>query len=312
VVSCHHRPIARPKTKFLPALLWGTVGLAWTGATGATSLTPPTGYTKAQLLIEDQFAAPSLDTTKWNPWLGQKGVRWCNWTTTATLPNPYSGETLARSKFNLEYYDPYPYGGGSNTSGNHLVGGNGLQLVASKSTYFGSLGYSWAAAAISGTGKKMIIPATGGYLQVSAKMPDMSQGAWPALWMLPETGSGNSAWDWEFGYTRGGHPNFVSQLSVYGDRTTAVVTSPTDLTTAYHTYGIEYRPASSSKTNDGKMSFYLDRKLVGSYPSPQTGSFEVIILLQMAKNAAGWHSVVGANTVGPYVMHVANVQIYSL
>lgn len=149
---------------------------------------------------------------------GQAGARWCDWTGSACgLPSPYSGETLSGSPYNLEYYDPYPYGYGANTSGNHLVGGNGsLQIIATKSSHFSSLGYSWAAATISGTHKAMVIPAAGGYLQVHAKIPDCSQGAWPGIWMMAEAG-GLPNFDIEFGYTEGGrHPGAPAFATAQG------------------------------------------------------------------------------------------------
>lgn len=286
----------------------------------AVQLAPPSGYVSGQLLAEDQFTGTSLDTTKWQPWLGQNGGRWCDYQTYCALPSPYSGETLRTGSaynFDAEYYDPYPAAYSTNTSGNHLVtGSGGLQIIASKSShftgsYYGVNGFTWASAAISSTGKSMVIPATGGYLQISAKLPDMTQGAWPAIWLLSENGSG-SAIDFEFGYSGSAGPNRTYQISWCCDTTAAVLAAPSDLSQAYHTYGLEYRPASSSSTNDGKITFYLDGVQVGSYASNQTGAYEVILVLQMAQNASGWHAVVSGTTTGPYTMYVNDAQIYSL
>ena len=37
---------------------------------------PPSGYTTQQMIFDDQFSGTSLDTTKWNTYLGAQGIVW--------------------------------------------------------------------------------------------------------------------------------------------------------------------------------------------------------------------------------------------
>ena len=48
----------------------------------------PAGYTAQQMIFDDQFSGTSLDTTKWNTYLGAQGIVWNN---RGHLPLPYSG-----------------------------------------------------------------------------------------------------------------------------------------------------------------------------------------------------------------------------
>ena len=111
------------------------------------------------------------------------------WGNLGTLPWPYSGMNYSTSAFQVMYNDPYPYGYQINTTGAHLTGGNGnLALEAKPSDQFSSLGYSWASSAVT-TYDKAYLPATGGYVQWSAKMPDSRYGAWAGLWLLSPNGA---------------------------------------------------------------------------------------------------------------------------
>jgi len=263
----------------------------------------PPGYTSAQLVGEDKFTTSSLDTTKWNPWLGQNGGRWAGGG--IPLPAPFSSETLAVSPYNAEYYDPYPYASSTNTTGQHLTGGNGLNITASPSTYFdGKSGvYDWASATISSTGHtSMILPATGGYVQITAKIPDSSHGAWPFFWFLGEGSNRTQNVDWEFGYSKS--PNSAMALGI-NDKTVATPIASVDLSKDYHTYGTKYVPGKS-------FTFYLDNQQVATAPTTNTGAFELTIGLQMATSkASGWHTVADpAKYPGPYVLAVKDVQVF--
>ena len=48
----------------------------------------PAGYTTQQMIFDDQFSGSSLDTTKWNTYLGAQGIVWNDY---GSLPAPYSG-----------------------------------------------------------------------------------------------------------------------------------------------------------------------------------------------------------------------------
>ncbi len=46
------------------------------------------GYTTQQMIFDDQFSGTSLDTAKWNTYLGAQGIVWND---RGRLPSPYSG-----------------------------------------------------------------------------------------------------------------------------------------------------------------------------------------------------------------------------
>ncbi len=302
-----------------------TVGLSNTGNTssqtatnpGATSavtvnasLPPPAGYSTAQLIFEDTFASASLDTTKWNPWLGDD--TYGRWGDRGALPSPYSAENAG--SYQIQYNDPYPYGSGAGTNGNHLGGGSGiLQEVATPSGYFSSLGYSWASGAVSSYGKEYL-PAEGGYLQISAKMPDSSYGAWGCLWLLPTAGSNGAEFDLQesgtYGTTGSSTANDILASHWWGgSQTQHTANTGTDLSAGYHTYGVEYRPGQSWKV-------YLDGNLMFTWTDgvSTNAAYQVIIELEMAgSSTAGWHTVADpVNHPGPFELDVNDVQIYSL
>ena len=51
-------------------------------------MSPPAGYTTQQMIFDDQFSGTSLDTTKWNTYLGAQGIAWNNY---GRIAMPYSG-----------------------------------------------------------------------------------------------------------------------------------------------------------------------------------------------------------------------------
>jgi|UPI0004897829 hypothetical protein len=276
----------------------GSVKLAIGAATSTSStagsstvgsiLPAPAGYSSSQLVGEDKFTASSLTATKWNPWLGQNGNRWTGGN--KPLPSPYSSETLSVSPYNAEYYDP-----------SRVDTGGGLKITASPSTKFS--GYKWGSGFVSSTGhKEMILPATGGYVQITAKLPDGSSGAWPCFWFLGEGSNSHQNVDWEFGYSKA--PNSAMALGV-NDKTVAMPVASVDLSKGYHSYGTKYVPGKS-------FTFYLDNKQIASTPTSNTGAFELTIGLQMATAAAtGWHTVADPTKhPGPHTLSVSDVRVY--
>lgn len=271
---------------------------------GAYRMAAPSGYSFSAMIGEDQFTSASLDTTKWNPWLGQAGGRWNGGS--AALPSPYSAETISSSPYNAEYYDPYPYGYSTQTAGNHLAGGGGypLQMIAAPSNHFSgsNAAYVWAASAICSTGKTpMIVPSGGGFVQVLMQIPDCSFGCWPVIWFLGETNT-NQNMDWEFGYN--GNPNKIMSLGV-NDTTVSQPVAGVDLSQGYHIYGTKYVPGTS-------YTCYLDGTQIYTGSTTNTGSFEIMLGLQMANsNASGFHTVSDTvNHPGPFVLSIAEVQVY--
>jgi len=278
----------------------------------ATSLAPPAGYSSSQLIFEDQFTSATLDTTKWNPWMGTDNYG--RWGDLGLLPNPYSAVSncannncLTASFYNLEYEDLYSYGYSTSTAGIHLTGSGHLAEFCNPSSRFSSFGYSWACSTIT-TYSHAYLPATGGYVQWHAKMPDSRYGAWAGLWML-DPNSSNEIDIQESGYLLGStSPNQVMAMNVHtSGNFQQHVDTGVDLSAAYHTYGIQYLPGKSIK-------MYLDGNLMttftSSIPSVQYG---LIISNTMANsNASGWHTVADpVNHPGPFEYDIDDVQIYS-
>jgi hypothetical protein len=286
--------------------------LAVSAATGTTSLSPPAGYTTSQLIFDDQFSNSTLNTNNWNPWIGND--QYGRWSDKGNLPSPYSGMNEPGA-YQIMYYDPYPAGDSTNISGQHLVTGTGLREIASPSSYFSNLGYSWVASGISSYGK-VYLPATGGYVQFLAKMPDSTHGAWAGLWFLSKGGSAAEMDLQESGYPAAGAPNanYVLASHWQGPGGNQVIQNTgVDLSAAYHIYGIEYNPGQWWKV-------YLDGKLMASWINGVNGvvipndAYEILIDLEFAGSTASpWHTIANATSYpGPFEFDVREVQIYKL
>jgi hypothetical protein len=268
-------------------------------------LPPPAGYSSSDLIFDDQFNEPSLSAA-WNPWIGGPGgAMWGDWDGQENLlPYPYSGFTT--TGLQPMYDDPYPYSGGVGTTGAHLVGGNGtLSFIATPSDMFSDLGYSWAAAGISSS--SLVLPATGGYVQWDAKMPDSSAGAWGGLWLLGADGSEMDVQ--ESGYLLGStNPNDVLASNWHdGSPWQVVQDTGQDLSADYHTYGLEYVPGQS-------FTVFLDGQQMAQWTDnvPFT-SFEILTDLEVAGPDAWFHTVADpSSNPGPFELDVKDIQVYSL
>ena len=350
--------------------------MVYGGGVGSGTVTPPTAniaapvvaghtYTSSMLLTEDTFSSPTIDQTKWYNTMGERGFRWSD---NGLLTRPYSGvnctantNTSCNNSFSTTYYDPYPYGAsytynGATTTigsltGDRMTGGTaaGLGLSAQSSSSKSNLGYTFTSSAITGCGgaaengnvcKSMVIPATGGFLQIRAKLADARWGAWPSLWALPVgpgscpySGGNSCEMDIQEGGTLGGSCSSAapdpcanrmlamhwwggngSTIPVVGQQ---VVDTGVDLSADYHTYGIEYRPGVSWKV-------YLDGVLKFTWTNgvPTNMAYEVIMDVEVFNNthtggpnppSASWHSYTdAANHPGPFTSFINDVQIYSL
>lgn len=284
--------------------------LAATPAPSSSVMAPPAGYTASQLIFEDQFTGATLNANNWNPWMGQNGNRWGD---LGRLPSPYSaGSNNAATT--ISYDNCYPAGTAvDNGAGIHLLtGASGLQAIASPDMTYSSLGYTWAGAQISSYGH-MYLPATGGFLQIRAKMPDQRWGGWGALWLLPNGGTDGSEFDIiDGGVNVAGNGNSASNSTMFskwfGTGEGSFYSAGVDLTADFHTYGVEYKPGYWFKV-------YLDGKLIHTWTNgvSSNAAYEIIITNQIANPSdSGWHSVPDANHQVPFTLTVDDVQIYKL
>lgn len=270
-------------------------------------LTPPQGYAADQLIFKETFDSPTLDTTRWNPWLGDD--QFDRWSNRGALPSPYSGmncDSNCSDSNQIMYYDPYPYGSGASIDGDHLVGGNGkLAMIAKPGNHFSGLGYSWSSSCVTTYGKTYL-PAQGGYVQIRAKMPDSRYGAWAGFWLLSTNGAEMDIQ--ESGYLLGGaNVNNVLASNWHGGGSQNVQDTGMDLSADYHTYGVEYLPGQSWKV-------YLDGQLMATWTSgvPTGAPYQLLIDLEIAgPNTAGWHTVADAmGHPGPFALLIDEVRIY--
>jgi beta-glucanase (GH16 family) len=116
---------------------------------------------------------------------------------------------------------------------------------------------------------------TYGYVQIVAQIPG-GAGTWPALWMLPTS----QAWPPEIDIMEnGGSPNTELTTFHWGtsedpQQQSTNVTSPTDLTVGWHTYGLAWAP--------GSLTWYLDGKVVDTYTGSNVPSEPMYLLADLA------------------------------
>ena len=262
----------------------------------------PAGYTTAQMIFDDQFSGTSLDTTKWNTYLGAQGIVWNDY---GHLATPYSGPNTPITNEAAMY-------GPSQVSVN-----DGLTLTAQHNTneYAGT--YPWISGAVTTEGK-FSLPTTGWYVQAKIKLPDMTQGMWPGLWFLPAVPGPFNEIDFvQGGFTEGGGPVNQSPLATgyfpSGQSSPVSETVPTldfDATAGYHIYGIQWTPGVG-------LQGFVDGNLVWSLPNASVPGgivaepYEIVLDLQVANASDSvWHTLPSATSAGGS-MEVAEVQAYS-
>ncbi len=263
-------------------------------------LSPPSGYSNGQLIFDDQFTGTSLDTTKWNTYLGAAGITWNDH---GVLPSPLSGPndlSHGGTGDNAEMYSP-----------SQVSVDNGLTLTAVHNTnrYAGT--YPWLSGVVTTEGK-FSLPTTGWYVQVKAEMPNQTQGMWPAIWFLPGSAGGPSN---EFDGYEGGwlsaQPNETMHSDYFANQgqQQEAYNVGADVTAGYHTYGFQYIPGQS-------VTAYFDGQQVWQVKASSSititsEAYEIILELQVAsQRTAGWHTVATSATA-PASMNIAEVQAYS-
>ena len=126
-------------------------------------------------------------------------------------------------------------------------------------------------------------PITYGYLEISAKLPDL-QGFWPAFWLHPANGNtyvGNAnAAEYDVAELFGSayQPGTIQQTTIAtyaaNGKAQFVRTVVSSASTAFHTYGILWTPAG--------VNYYIDRKPVTPiWPNLTTGPENAQLTLQV-------------------------------
>jgi glycosyl hydrolase family 16 len=264
------------------------------GAGGA--LGAPPGYSASQMIFDDQFSGTSLDTSKWDTYLGAEGQRWNN---EGALPSPYSGPNTPLSDEGAMF----------GPSQVHVD--NGLTLSATRNTNAYDSTYPWLSGVLT-TGSKFTLPTSGWYVQVKAKMSDQSQGMWPAIWFLCGTScpSDNEFDGYEGGWV-GSAPNDLMHSDYFAPQgqVQAAYDVGTDVSAGYHVYGFRFLPGQSVTAYfDGRQVWQVN---ASSGVTIAGEPYEIILELQEATaQTSGWHTVTDATTPTAS-MQVAEVQAYS-
>jgi hypothetical protein len=273
-----------------------TSGTPTSGTTAQrAALAAPAGYTKQQLIFDDQFSGTQLDASKWNAYEGAQGERWNDH---GSLPYPDSGP-------NTPITDEAAMFAPSQVSVD-----DGLTLTASRNTASSASLFPWVSGVVTTEGK-FSLPSTGWYVQVLAKMPDQSQGMWPAIWFLPGvSGTPYNELDGYEGGWLGADPNETMHSDYFSDQGQQqnAYNVGADVSAGYHVYGFRFVPGQSITAYfDGQQVWQVSASDgVTITPEP----YEIIIELQVATQELSDHTV-PTQTTPSASMEVAEVQAYS-
>ncbi len=271
-----------------------------TTAAPSSTMPPPSGYTSQELIFDDHFAGTTLDSSNWNTYLGAQGIRWND---EGVLPLPYSAPNDTAHGGNG--YDLAMYGPAEVTVD------NGLTLTAQQNTNQWASTYPWISGVVTTEGK-FTLPTTGWYVQVKAKMPNMTNGMWPSIWFMPSVAgtSENELDGYEGGFDFYGPPNQAVHSTYFLSNKilSNTVKVSAGLAAGFHVYGIQWIPGVS-------VTIYLDGTQVwqvteaqGSIPAEP---YEIILDLAVAAAITKyWHTVTTTSTPTSS-MQVAEVQAYS-
>jgi beta-glucanase (GH16 family) len=279
----------------LAAVLLTVVVIVTSGK--AAGMAPPAGYSAGQLIFDDQFPGTSLNSAHWNTFMGGQGGKFWN---SSGLP---AGDSAPGTFFHQTYFSP-----------SQVRVNNGLTLTMVPDTKYSSLGYGYRSGVVTTDGK---LELRSGYVQIKAKLPDASQGGWPAIWFIdPNGGGGAQEIDLqEGGFTPkgaglpAGTPENKIFVSTYhtasGSQSDFSYVTRKPMNARFNIYGMQYIPGRSIKT-------YFNGRLVGSWTQNiSTTPYEIVIWNSQASgNAAGFHTT--GESPAPSDLTVAEVQAYSL
>jgi Glycosyl hydrolases family 16 len=273
---------------------WGIVAVQVDQFTGGGQMSPPPGFSTK--IFDDQFTGTTLDTSKWVTFLGAEGIRWDD---KGLLPSPYSGPNTPGNA-NMAMFGP-----------SQVTVNNGLSLTAQRNTNKFSTTFPWISGVVTTEGKLSMPTDSSWYVQVKAKMPDTSQGMFPAIWFQPGvSGTAVNELDGYEGGFAASQPNFTMHSDFFADQgqQQSAYNVGTDLTTAYHVYGIQFIPGQSITVFlDGRQVWQV---LASSGITIKAEPYEILINLQVAADQdSSWHTITNANTPTS-TMSVAEVQAY--
>ena len=192
---------------------------------------------------------------------------------------------------------------------------NGLTLTAQANTTRFAKTYPWISG-VTTTEGKVSLPATGWYVQVKAKMPDMTAGMWPAIWFMPDTSTSKVP---EIDLFEGGwkspdpnetmHADYGGGAGLYAGYHRHHLRHEDGPCCGIHIYGIQYIPHVSVKYFfDGTLVFEQSASDKGGIPA---GTYELLLELQVASSQTSqWHTVPAASSPSQN-MDIAEVQAYS-
>jgi beta-glucanase (GH16 family) len=254
-----------------------------------------TGQTASITTARRAAAAPTgvnplqpVDLSTWNTFLTDAATNGSPWN-----PDLAGGSGLDAGGYDAESFLP-----------SHVwLAGSGVTVTATPSS--DRPGYQFASGVLTSYGHAEF---DGGTMQVEARMPDMTTGAWPSLWLLPAPGDKQND---EIDIFEGGltfydnaNDNFSGFIHTDGRQTGNTVDVNTNLARGIHTYAISWVPGSS-------VTWYLDGHRVSEVTSAQTripsGPMQLVIDTAMAtQQASSWHTV--TTGAGTYAMQVLGVQ----
>jgi beta-glucanase (GH16 family) len=228
----------------------------------AVSSDPP--YAGMSLVFNGSFAGRDLNSSQWQtcyPW-GDSG----------------SGCTNFGNSQEIEWYLPSQV----------QVSNGALHLIAQETP---TLGTDQTGAAETYPYRSGIVTTYGsfsftyGYVQVVARIPG-GTGTWPTLWLLP-TAKTATGWQWppEIDIMQDfGSDNTISCNLLWGSAanvqdTYQWVTSQTDLTNGWHTYGLAWEP--------GSLTWYLDGQVVDSLTGNEIPDQPMYFLANLAIDGLG-------------------------
>jgi hypothetical protein len=260
------------------------------------AMSVPAGYTTQQMIFDDQFSGTTLDATKWSAFLGAQGNVWNN---NGNLPPPYSGPNTPTTE-NAAMYGP-----------SQVSVDNGLKLTATRNTNQYADSYPWMSGVVTTEGK-FSLPVGGWYVQVKAKMPDQTQGMWPAIWFLPGVpGTAANEFDGYEGGFVGADPNQIMHSNYFADQGPVQknYSVKSDVTAGYHVYGFRFIPGHSITAYfDGRQVWQVDASSnIAITPEP----YEIILELQVAGPGATWWHSVTTDATRSASMDIAEVRAYS-